>query len=198
MRTSMPRVMLLLAAALASSAPRVQAEDAPADWSVPSRPSEESKALSAFFSASRTWSGKIPAGVRGPDSPETISRGKAVCRELYGGFWYLCEMRETLEAAEASITWRGHMLVGFDPILNAYRAVLVDNRETMTLFEGELESSRFVLETPEPVLMMGQMMRQRLTWEKRDDGTLTFTDERQYGEDAGWRTFESGELQPPQ
>jgi hypothetical protein len=196
MRKTRFGITLLAAVGLAGAALLAHAEQATAEETMPSGPSAESTALSPFFAAGGSWTGRIPAGARGPDSPETTSLGKAVCRELYGGFWYLCEMQDVIGTSEASITWKRHLLVGFDPALNAYRAMMVDNEGTMTLYEGELEERRFVLETPEAVLMMGQMMRQRLIWERREDGALVFTDQRQPAEDQKWRTFESGEFQP--
>lgn len=157
------------------------------------KPGEESKALGMFFAHGGTWTGKVPPGAVGPNSPEMTSHGTAMCHSMFGGFWYGCDVVDTMGSGKSAMTWRGHMVVGYDTSTKAYRSVVTDNVGTMAMFNGTLEGKKFVLETPDDVMMMGQMMKDRLTWDLSDGKTMKFTDEHKMG--AGdWTMFESADM----
>ncbi len=160
----------------------------------PPTPGEASKAIAKFFGRNFTWTGKVAAGAMGPDSKEAVSHGKAMGHELYGGFWYVCEVEDVMGTGKDAMTWKGHMLVGYDMGTNSYRAVTVDNMGMMASMNGTLDGDKFVLETPNEVMMMGQMMKDRLTFDA-SGGTIKFTDEHQVG-GGEWTLAESAELKP--
>lgn len=158
-------------------------------------PGPESKALAKFFGQSLSWSGKAEAGAMGPDFKETTTHGKAVCHTILGGWWYAMDLEDTYGSGKAAMTWRGHQLVGYDPGTKSYRAAMVDNTGTLTTWSGTLDGDTFVLETPEPVMLMGQMLKDRFTFARNADGTFTFKDEHQ-AVGADWQLVESGTLRP--
>ena len=129
----------------------------------------------------------------GPDSKEMTTHGRVMTHPLYGGLWYVCEVEDVMGTGKAAMTWKGHMIVGYDLGAKGYRAVAVDNMGLSTPWEGSLEGNKFMLWTPSDVMMMGQMMKDRLTWVMQDDGTFSFTDEHKIGE-ADWMTAESGTM----
>jgi hypothetical protein len=88
------------------------------------------------------------------------------------------------------MTWKGHMVVGYDVNAKAYKATCVDNMGSLTNFDGMLEGTKFTLVTPTEVMMMGQMMKDRLTWDMADPKAIKFTDEHQVG-GGNWTLIES-------
>ena len=65
----------------------------------------------------------------------------------------------------------------------------------LTNFDGTLEGFKFTLETASPVMMMGQMMKDRLSWDMTDPKAVKFTDEHQV-EGGEWRLVESATMMP--
>lgn len=196
MRMRTLAVALIATAGLVGAAFAADEDEMGSKQMTPPKPGAESQALGSFFSTGATWTGEVPAGALGPDSPATTSHGKAVCHEILGGFWYVCEIEDVMGTGDNATTWNGHMVVGYDVNEGAYRAMIADNLGNLTEFEGEMDDNTFVLETPEPVMMMGQMMKDRLTWVKQDDGNMKFTDEHQMGDDEDWTPFETAVMKP--
>lgn len=187
---------LFAAVVLAGAAFAADDEMSSGQEMMPPKPGPEAKALGSFFRSGATWTGEVPAGALGPDAPATTSHGKAVCHEILGGLWYVCDVEDVIGTGDQAITWKGHMVFGYDVAEGAYRCAVVDNMGTLANFDGDMDDDTFVLETPEPVMNMGQMMKDRLTWVKQDDGTMKFTDEHQVGDDEDWTMFESAVMKP--
>jgi hypothetical protein len=166
-----------------------------ADEMTPPKPGPETMALDKFFAKGGTWTGQCPAGAMGADSKAMTTHGKAVCRKTLDGFWYVCEVEDMMGTGKEAMTWKGRMMVGYDLGTKSYKSVVVDNMGTLAMFNGTLDGNTFVLETPEQVMMMGQMMKDRLTWTLNPDGTIDFKDEHQTGE-GQWMTFESATVKP--
>ena len=163
----------------------------------------EAKALAPVFGIDAAWTGNVEAGAMGPDSQEMTSHGTATGHAILGGMWYTCDVVDTYGASKDAMTWKGHMLVGYDMAAKAYRASCVDNMGALMMFNGTMEGDKFVLETPTEVMMMGQMMKDRLTWDMSDPKAVKFTDEHQSGggdwklvESATMRTMVKGQTKP--
>jgi hypothetical protein len=152
---------------------------------------DEVKALSKVFGGNMTWTGECPAGSMGPDSPAMKTHGTAMCKSMLGGMWYMCDVQDMMGSGKNAMTWKGHMLVGYDMGAKAYRASCVDNMGTMTEFNGTLDGDKFVLETPGETMIMGQSMKDRLTWDWSDPGVVKFTDEHM-PTGGQWMVFETG------
>ena len=153
----------------------------------------ESMALAKFFGKNATWTGHCPAGAMGPDSKEVTTHGKVTTHSMYGGLWYACDVEDMMGTGKQAMTWKGHMIVGWDMGAKAYRGFAVDNMGVGTPWEGQMEGNKFSLWTPNDVMMMGQMMKDRLTWVINDDGTVAFTDEHKVGE-GDWMVAETGTM----
>src|SRR5947209_8510554 len=95
------------AGAAAASSPAM----ASAPMEAPPKPGEEVKALKPLFNGTATWTGKVPAGSMGPtQTADMASHGKAMCKEALGGFWYNCDVTDTMGAGKSAMTWMGHMM----------------------------------------------------------------------------------------
>ena len=165
------------------------------DQMAPPKAGPESMALDKYFGKSVMWTGQVAAGVMGPGSMATTSHGKAMCHKTLDGFWYTCEVEDMMGAGKDAVTWKGHMFVGYDLGTKAYKGVAVDNMGMLTMFDGTMSDNTFVLETPQEVMMMGQMMKDRMTWEMGAGGMMTFKDEHQMG-GGDWMLAESGTMKP--
>jgi hypothetical protein len=162
------------------------------------KPGAEMAAVTKLFANGASWEGQVPAGALGPKSPATKSHGKAVCASILDGFWYLCEIEDTMGEGKAAMTWKGHMIVGYDLATKSYRGVAVDNVGAMTIYDGRMDGSTLTLETPSPVSMMGAMMKDRLTFVGGPDGMMAqFKDERQMGGSGPWMAFETVDHMTP-
>lgn len=164
---------------LFAGAARAQSPVAPVPTEVPGGFSEMKAIEPIFGDVTLEWKGNVEAGAMGPGSAATHSQGKAASRRILDHAWSVCEFEEKYGEGKAAVTWKAQMVVGFDTIAKAYKAVLVDNSRSMTSFDGRMEGRKFVLETSAPVLMMGQLMKDRLTWDMTDPRNIQFTDEHQ-------------------
>ena len=159
------------------------------------KPGPEVKALAPVFGVNGTWHGKVEAGATGPDSKETVSHGKAMCHPMLGGMWYACDVEDTWGTGRDAMTWKGHMTVGYDLGSKSYKASVVDNMGTITMFDGTLNGTTFALETPNEVMVMGAMMKDRLTWDFSDPKAIKYTDDHK-ASDGDWKLCESATMTP--
>jgi len=167
-------------------------------WSqdmTPPKPGDEVKAIAPIFGTSGSWQGKVEPGAMGPDSKATTSHGKAVSRAIVGGFWYACDIEDTWGAGKEAMTWKGHMTVGYDLASKSYKASCVDNMGSIAAFDGTLNGTTFVLETPTEMMMMGTPTKDRLTWDFADAKAIKFTDEHK-ASGGDWKLCESATMMP--
>ena len=153
----------------------------------------EAKALAPLFGVDASWVGKLEAGAMGPDSKEMTSRGRAMGHPILRGMWYACDVVDTFGSGRNAMTWKGHMLVGYDMTAKAYRASTVDNMGALTTFNGTMDGHKFMLETPTEVMMMGQMMKDRLSWDMSEPNAIKFKDEHQVA-GGDWKLIESATM----
>jgi hypothetical protein len=186
------RMLTVLAAsciALAPSAARSQ----DAAMMMP-KPGAEMKAIAPIFGVgAASWKGDVKAGAMGPNSPATTSHGKVTLHSMFGGLWYACDVDETYGTGKTAMTWKGHMIIGWDTNAKAYKGGSVDNMGAMTSWDGSLDGTKFSLVTPNEIMMMGQMMKDRLTWDMADPKAIKFTDEHQMG-GGDWMLVESATM----
>lgn len=159
-------------------------------------PGPEMAALFKILGHGAAWKGELPAGALGPNYPAMTSHGKASCAPIVDGFWCLCELQDTMGSGKNAVTFRGHMTVGYDLGTKSYRATLVDNSGVLTSYNGQMGDGTFTLETPEPVSIMGTMMKDRLTFTAGPNGLATTVKDEHQGADGAWSTFETDHLTP--
>lgn len=159
-------------------------------------PGPEMAALFKILGHGAAWKGELPAGALGPNYPAMTSKGKASCASIVDGFWCLCELQDTMGSGKNAVTFRGHMTVGYDLGTKSYRATLVDNSGVLTSYNGQMGDGTFTLETPEPVSIMGTMMKDRLTFTAGPSGVATTVKDEHQGADGAWTTFETDHLTP--
>jgi hypothetical protein len=160
---------------------------------MPMKPGAETKALEPFFGKGGSWSGKVVAGAMAPDSKEMPSKGKATCKTVAGGFFYACDVEETMGAGKQAMTWKGNMVVGWDVAAKAYRSYSAGNFGNILEYNGTLDGKKFSLENPTAFDMMGHQVKERLTWDMSDAKATKFTLER--STDGGeWKVFETADM----
>ena len=154
-----------------AAAPAKAAEAKPPEG--PPKPGDESKKLSFFIG---TWSGtgKLEAGAMGPGSKELPSKAKQSCKWSLGNFWVACDISDTA----GSMTWMGHLLIGWDVEAKSYRAVGADNMGTAFELNGKMEEKKFTLESARESMMMGQPVKDRFTFDLTDPKAIKFSEER--------------------
>lgn len=160
------------------------------------KPGPETKALATLFEGTCNWSGTVAAGAMGPDSKATTCKGKQVGKAVGDGFWYANDIENKVGDGKDAMIWKGHVIVGYDLANKSYRAFCADNMGSVAEYRGTMESDKFVLESAAPMMMAGQMMDDRMTWELTPTGTWAFKEETrpQGGE---WKTFQTATLSGP-
>jgi len=159
------------------------------------KPGDEVKAIAPVFGMGGTWHGKVEPGAMGPDSKEMVAHGKAACHPILGGMWYACDVEDTWGTGKDAMTWKGHMTVGYDLTSKSYKASVVDNMGTITMYDGTLNGATFVLETPTEVMVMGTSMKDRLSWDFSDPKSVKFSNFHKTA-DADWKLCESATVTP--
>jgi len=174
----------------------------------------QAQAIAPVFSNPVTWRGEVPAGALGQNAPPATSQGVANCGPVAQG-WFACDVTNRITASGMAgqggtgsgqmgqmpssppMSWAGHMVVGYDPNANSYKAVIVDNRGTgLITYDGTLSGKKFALTSTAPIAMGGQMQKQRLSFDYTDPNNIQFTDERQSAGQQSWTMVERGALKP--
>ncbi|TMQ72448.1 MAG: DUF1579 domain-containing protein [Candidatus Eisenbacteria bacterium] len=174
------RMLLMLAASCLALTPLAARADEAGAMPMPKAGPEVAAIAPIFGVGAAAWKGTVEAGAMGPESK-------------LGGMWYACDVEDTYGVGKDAMTWKGHMVVGYDVNAKAYKATCVDNMGTLTNFDGMLEGTKFTLVTPTEVMMMGQMLKDRLTWDMADPKAIKFTDEHQVG-GGDWKLVESSTM----
>jgi hypothetical protein len=169
-----------------------EATAAPAAAAAPQvmKPSEETAKLAKLFGSKKAWSGKIAADGMGPGTPEMPTKGKMDCRAIADKFFYSCDMDVTTGSGKQKMTWKGHLVTGWDANAGAYKAHLIDNMGMMVSMDGALTDTTYQLTSTQEVPMMGQKMKIRFTWDWSDKKQVKYTNEHQVG-DGAWQLFET-------
>src|ERR1043166_5407686 len=90
-------------------------------------------------------------------------------------------------------TWHGKVEAG--AMGPDSKATVADNMGTLTVYDGTLNGTTFVLETPTEVMMMGTSMKDRLTWDFSDPKAVKFSNEHKPS-GGDWTLSESATLMP--
>src|SRR5262245_40179507 len=74
------------------------------------------------------WSGTIEADGMGPGSPTMTGTGKAVCRLVQDGLWYVCDFEQDQRLLDGTpvLVWKLHWVAGWDAAAGEYRASSAD------------------------------------------------------------------------
>jgi hypothetical protein len=148
------------------------------------------------LAASLSTTGMVPANAMGPGSPATTSKGTHVCKWTADKLWLQCEISDTMGSGKAAMTWKGHMMNGYDYTSKMYRAFVTDNWGMGMMLQGKAEGSKIVLESVGEYEMMGHPMKMRATIDLTDPKAIKFTDERQMGKGGPWTMFEEVTMKP--
>jgi hypothetical protein len=75
------------------------------------------------------------------------------------------------------LTWKLHLVVGWDAVVREYRAVLVDSNGTAALLHGAIDGPRLVMTPVGTVATAGQMGTLRLVWDATDPQAVVWRNE---------------------
>src|SRR5439155_10850454 len=142
------RMLLMLAASCLALTPLAARADEAGAMPMPKAGPEVAAIAPIFGVGAAAWKGTVEAGAMGPESKATTSHGKVTLHTVLGGMWYACDVEDTYGVGKDAMTWKGHMVVGYDVNAKAYKATCVDNMGTLTNFDGMLEGTKFTLVTP--------------------------------------------------
>ena len=157
--------------------------------------SPETQALAKLFARGGTWKGRAMPGALRPDSPEMPTVGRSTGKPVADGFWYDLDMEITIGSGESAITWKGHMIVGWNPNASSYQALLVDNLGIMVPLNCELTDTQFIATSERPLPLMGKLTSARFTWDFSDINQIKVTNEHQV-DDGPWQLWEEEVITP--
>jgi hypothetical protein len=154
------------ASAPAAGAAAPTAGAAPAgEMPPPPKPGPETEALKPF-ARNMTWTGKVPANAYG-NNPEMPSKGKITCKWEVNNLVAACDIESTAGTGKQAMTWKAHMLQGWDFKAKGYRQAMYDSAGTFTNLKGTLEGNKLVWESDE-VTLMGQKSKVRISFDNTD------------------------------
>jgi hypothetical protein len=156
------------------------------------RPGEPTEMLAKLF-RSGEWAGRMLPGAFGPGSPQMPTLGTLSCQRIADGWWFLCDIESTAGSGDIALTWKGHLVVGWDPSSKSYKALLVDNIGMMVPLNGELSARKFILTSVAPLPLMGRMTSARFTWDFSDLQSVKFTNEHRQ-EGGQWILWEEEKI----
>jgi hypothetical protein len=140
-------------------------------------PGPEMQALARFF-YDCTWTGKVYANMQGTGSPEMEAAGGMQRQPLMDGLWIAGDgYQDQFVDGKKLLTWKLHMVAGWDAIAREYRAVLVDSNGTATLLRGAIDGARLVMTPVGTVATAGQMGTLRLVWDATDPQAVVWRNE---------------------
>ncbi len=142
------------------------------------KPTAETKAL-AFLNGTLTLKGMTKEGAMAPGSPALATKGKHACKWTADKFWLDCDVEDTQGTGKTAMTWKGHMMTGWDMGAKTYRTVGVDNMGGSFVMNGKLDGNKLTLETINDINTPdGKPMKIRITFDNTDTKNIKFTDER--------------------
>jgi hypothetical protein len=158
-------------------------------------PNAEADRLAAVLEMEATWAGWMCPGALGPSTPALSTTGTISGRKITGGFWYSYDIESTATAAHTALTWKGHLVLGWDPQARAYKGVLVDNIGMLVPLTAELSATTLVATGTQALPLLGRLTRPRFTWDFTDPAAIAFTNEHQV--DGGpWELWEQETITP--
>ena len=156
-------------------------------------PGEEAALLSTIFSGNQQWEGIMPADTMGPGSPELPAQGNVVNMAVADKFWFVSDMEVSYGGPQPVMTWRGHLIIGWDESAQAYKGILADNLGIMVYLKGVVEGQKLVLTAEKPGIMMGQEVLARFTYDFSNPQSIRFLNEHQIN-GGPWNVFEEATL----
>ena len=160
------------------------------------RPGPEMEALAPFF-YDCTWKGTVYAHMQGPGSPEMEAVGAMTCRPIMEGLWLACDgYQDQFADGEKLLTWKLHLVIGWDVTACEYRAVLVDSNGTAALLRGAIEGSRLVMTPAGAVQTAGEMGTIRVVWDATDPTAVRWMNEASVN-GGPWMLIEDYVMVPP-
>ena len=164
----------------------------------PAKPGLETEALKKFFpdGANVTWIGTVKEGGMGPGSPKMTAKGKGTFKWIMNGLWAMVDMeQDQFVAGKKTLTWKAHMVVGWDFSAKAYRAIVADSNGSTALFNCEIEGDKFIMRAD--AIIMGQPTKIRMTQDHTNPQAVAWKNE--YSVNNGpWRLIEEYEIKRAQ
>ena len=156
-------------------------------------PGPETIQLATIFTGNWDWEGTLQPGALGPNSPALPSKGTIVNTSVADGFWFTSNMECSYGGVPAILTWKGHLVVGWNSGNRTYQGILVDNLGILVQFQGEIHGSTLVLTAEKPNVMNGSKILARFTYDFTDPSAIRFLNEHQINAGA-WQVFEQAIL----
>lgn len=143
----------------------------------PVRPGTETEALKRFL-VDCTWTGEIEEGGMGPGSPAMTAVGKARVDWISDGMWAVSDMeQQQFIGGQEVLTWKAHLIAGWDFSANEYRAAVADSNGNLGLYSGQIDGNRLTFTSVGEYIIWGQPTMLRLIWDIQDSGTMKWRNE---------------------
>jgi len=144
----------------------------------PAKAGSETNALKRFFPDGErvTWIGTVMAGGMGPSSPEMKAKGKATMKWIMNGLWAMFDAEQDQFIGDKKVlTWKAHIVVGWDFWGKEYRAIAADSNGSTALFKCEIEGDKFIMTAD--VTIRGQPAKLRFIQDHTDPNAVKWFNE---------------------
>ncbi len=162
----------------------------------PKEPGPETEALREFFpdGGRFSWSGTVKAGGMAPGSSEMVGEGSGKVKWIMDGLWAMCEFQQDqFIKGRKILSWKLHLVVGWDFLAREYRAVGVDTNGSALIFKCKIEGRVFTLATD--AIVAGRPAKLRMRQDYTDPNAVLWKNEFSVN-DGPWQLIEEYVVRP--
>jgi hypothetical protein len=136
--------------------------------------------------------GTISEGGMGPGTPAMTARGHGTAEHIQDGRWIVGTYAQDQWLLDGTfvLTWELHLVVGWDPTNDEYRATVADNYGHALVMRGRIEGDRFIIES-----LDDGPARLRMVWDASNPLDLTWRNETSIG-GGTWALIEAYHMTP--
>jgi hypothetical protein len=104
--------------------------------------------------------------------------GQSTVRWIEDGIWAIADMKQQQFVGHTEVlTWKAHLIAGWDFSACAYRAAVADSNGNLGLYVGQIDGDRLILTSVGEYTIWGQPTRLRFTWNVQDPTAMTWRNE---------------------
>lgn len=116
--------------------------------------------------------------MQAPGSPEMQAGSASRRRPIMDGLWLVCDgYQDQLVDGQKLLTWKLHLVIGWDAAASEYRAVLADSNGTTAQLRGTIDGTRLCMTPIGAVPTAGQTGTIRVIWDATDPAAVHWINE---------------------
>jgi Protein of unknown function (DUF1579) len=142
----------------------------------PVRPVAETGALAPLVGTFRL-DGSIPRRVLAKDQDEMRSSGMHSGRWILNNNFVEVDLSDTATIGGQSVSWSGHVILGYDHQDKLYRGAIADSQGTLGMVEGRMANKKLLLTLVTNNTIASRPFKYRIAFDMTNPNAIKFTSE---------------------